>query len=158
LVYKRGIEYVQKPLERKYKFYLHSEVEKELEDLEGRKVSSVTFSKSIYQKYNLQPEMYSHNCANLLTHTIYFQKPQSLKKAVQAVEEYFNGPVTKSDFQDLQSGCLFGYIEGRFASRELNWETCNYNRLCRGYFLGGNVLSGIRIRDDTELVLDITQD
>ena len=163
-IYKRGYQYIQRPLERKYKFYLHSEVEKQLDDFEGKKILSISFPLCVYQ-YNsgrntLQPNLQwnNQNCQNLLTHTIYFQKPQSLKKAVQAVEEYFNGSVTKSDFQVLQSGCLFGYIEGRFASRDLNWETCNYNRLCRGYFLGGNVLSGIRIRDDTELVLDITQD
>ena len=50
------------------------------------------------------------------------------------------------------------YIEGFFASRELNWATCNHNRLCRGYFLGGNVLSGVKITEDHGLVLDITQD
>jgi hypothetical protein len=157
-IYKRGVEYVQRPLEQKYKIYFYNQVQKDLEGLEGKKVLSVKFPLCVYQYYSLQPTPFAHTHPNLLTHTIYFQKPQSLKKAVQAVEEYFNGPVTKSDFQDLQSGCLFGYIEGRFASRELNWETCNYNRLCRGYFLGGNVLSGIRIGDDTELVLDITQD
>jgi hypothetical protein len=163
-IYKRGYQYIQRALERKYKFYLHSEVEKQLEDFESKKISSISFPLCVYQ-YNsgintLQPNLQwnNQNSQNLLTHTIYFQKPQSVKKAVQAVEEYFNEPVTKSDFQDLQSGCLFGYIEGRFASRELNWATCNYNRLCRGYFLGGNVLSGIRIGDETELVLDITQD
>jgi hypothetical protein len=158
-IYKRGYSYIQRPLERKYKIYNNYQVQKDLESEGDKKVLSVQFPSCIYQYYWLQPRLPidSYN-KNLLTHTIYFQKPQSLKKAVQAVEEYFNGPVTKSDFQDLQSGCLFGYIEGRFASRELNWETCNYNRLCRGYFLGGNVLSGIRIRDETELVLDITQD
>ena len=157
-IYKRDIEYVQRPLERKYKIYSHSEVEKEINELDERKVKSVSFPLSIYQKYNLQPQIYSHNYPNLLTHTIYFQKPQSVKNAIKACEEYFNGPVTKSDFQDLQSHCLLGYVEGGFASRELNWATCNYNRLCRGYFLGGNVLSGVKITEDDELVLDITQD
>ena len=163
-IYKRSYQYVQRPLERKYKIYPHSQVEKDLEKLQDKKVLSVWFPLSIYQNnspyFYVQPSLWNgrDTDSNLVTHTIYFQKPQSVKKAVQAVEEYFNGPLTKSDFQDLQSGCLFGYIEGRFASRELNWETCNYNRLCRGYFLGGNVLSGISIRDETELVLDITQD
>jgi hypothetical protein len=163
-IYKTVYQYIQRPLERKYIFNLRSEVEKQLEDFKTKKMSSISFPLCVYQ-YNsgrntLQPNLQwnNQNSQNLLTHTIYFQKPQSVKKAVQSCEEYFNGPVTKSDFQDLQSGCLFGYIEGRFASRELNWETCNYNRLCRGYFLGGNVLSGIQIRDDDQLVLDITQD
>jgi hypothetical protein len=157
-IYKRGYSYVQRPLERKYKIYTNYQVQKDLESLEAEKVLSVKFPLCVYQYKSPFPTIDGSIHHNLLTHTIYFQKPQSVKKAVQAVEEYFNGSVTKSDFQDLQSGCLFGYIEGRFASRELNWETCNYNRLCRGYFLGGNVLSGIRIRDQTELVLDITQD
>ena len=157
-LYKRGIEYVQRPLERKYRIYSHSEVEKEINELDERKVKSVSFPLSIYQKYNLQPQIHGHNYTNLLTNTIYFQKPQSVKKAIKACEEYFNGPVTKSDFQDLQSGCLLAYVEGVFASRELNWATCNYNRLCRGYFLGGNVLSGVKITEDDGLVLDITQD
>jgi hypothetical protein len=157
-IYKKGYQYVQRPLERKYKIYSNYQVQKDLENLEPEKVLSVKFPLCVYQYKSPFPTIDGSIYPNLLTHTIYFQKPQSLKKAVQAVEEYFNGSVTKSDFQDLQSGCLFGYIEGRFASRELNWETCNYNRLCRGYFLGGNVLSGIRIRDETELVLDITQD
>jgi hypothetical protein len=167
-IYKRTQNYyVQRPLERKYKIYYRSEVDKQLEGLESKKVSSVTFPLCTYQYrslYNgLQPhKVYNDNnneiCENLLTDTIYFQKPQSVKKAVKAVEEYFNEPVSKSDFQDLQSECLFGYIEGRFASRKLNWKKCNKNRLCRGYFLGGNVLSGVQIIEGDELVLDITQD
>ena len=158
-IYKRGNSYIQRPLERKYKIYTNYQVEKDLEGLGNKKFLSIQFPLCIYQYYWLQPRLPvdSYN-KNLLTHTIYFEKPQSVKKAIQACEEYFNEPVTKSDFQDLQSHCLLAYVEGRFASRELNWATCNHNRLCRGYFLGGNVLSGVKITEDYQLVLDITQD
>ena len=68
--------------------------------------------------------------------------------------------MNKSDFSHLS--LLLSLEEGQYRKisniYDYNWAKCKKEKLVRGYFLGGNVLSSLEIKDETELVLDITQD
>ena len=68
--------------------------------------------------------------------------------------------VSKGDFQNLS--LLLSYEEDKYRKASniysYNWSKCKKEKLLRGYFLGGNVLNSLEIKDESELVLDITQD
>ena len=126
-----------------------------IKDIETKGVLSVTFPLCIrvFRQTNVdRPTVFKH--------TIYFDSLTTVKDAIFTIEEYFRQKVNKSDFQHLS--LLLSLEEGQYRKfiniYDYNWAKCKKGKLVRGYFLGGNVLSSLEINDQSELVLDITQD
>jgi hypothetical protein len=91
---------------------------------------------------------------NTITHTLYFKEITPVGTAIGEVVDYFRQRITKEEFNQLQSVCVFQNLEGKIKGDRMNWASCKRNKIIRGYFLGGNVLSRASIEDE-ELVLEI---
>jgi hypothetical protein len=76
--------------------------------------------------------------------------------AISEVAKYFSQRITKEEFSEIQSVCAFQNLEGKVKGGRMNWASCKKNKIIRGYFLGGNILSRATTIEDEELVLDIT--
>lgn len=148
-IFRKGREYIQKSVRRNFNLV------PKYKDIETKSVLSVTFPLCIRvrQQTNVDRPM-------VFRHTIYFDCLTTVKDAIFTVEEYFRQKVNKSDFQHLS--LLLSLEEQSYRKilniYDYNWSKCKKGKLVRGYFLGGNVLSSLEINDQTELVLDITQD
>ena len=93
---------------------------------------------------------------NSITHTIYFKEITPVVSAIDQVVNYFRQMITKEEFNQVQSVCVFQNLEGKVKGDMMNWASCKKNKIIRGYFLGGNILSRASRIEDEELVLDIT--
>jgi hypothetical protein len=93
---------------------------------------------------------------NSITHTIYFKEITPVATAIGEVVNYFRQMITKEEFNQVQSVCAFQNLEGKVKGDRMNWASCKKNKIIRGYFLGGNILSRASRIEDEELVLDIT--
>ena len=155
-IFRKGREYIQQSLQRNFHLVPKYQCDKNMNEMENRSVLSVTFPLSIPPF----EETTNKHRPGIFTHTLYFDSLTSLKNAIFAVEEYFREKVSKSDFEHLSLLLSFEQEQYRRSLNifNYNWAKCKKEKLVRGYFLGGNVLSSFEIRNDTELVLDLTQD
>ena len=155
-IFRKGREYVQKSVNRKFNLVPKYQSDREMKEMEVKGVTSVTFPLCI----TVFPQMSNVDRPGMFTHTLYFDGLTSVKNAIFTVEEYFRQKVSKGDFQHL-SLLLSMDVESYMKYLNVynyNWAKCKKEKLVRGYFLGGNVLSSLEIKGETELVLDITQD
>ena len=155
-IFRKGREYIQKSVNRKFNLVPKYQSDREMKEMETKGVTSVTFPLCI----RVFPQMSNIDRPGIFTHTLYFDCLTSVKNAIFTVEEYFRQKVSKGDFQHLS---LLLSIDVESYRKYLNvysynWAKCKKEKCVRGYFLGGNVLSSLEIKDETELVLDITQD
>jgi hypothetical protein len=154
-IFRKGREYVQNSLKRKFNLVPKYQYDKEMKEIETKGVTSVTFPLCI----PVFSQTENVDRSSIFTHTLYFDCLTSVKNAIFTVEEYFRQKVSKGDFQNLS--LLLSYEEQQYRKASniysYNWAKCKKEKLVRGYFLGGNVLSSLEIKDQTELVLDITQ-
>lgn len=148
-IFRKGREYIQKSMKRNFNLV------PKYKEIETKSVLSVTFPLCIrtFQQMNVDR-------STVFRHTIYFDSLTMVKDAIFRVEEYFRQKVNKSDFSHLSLLLLLEEWQYRkfLNIYDYNWAKCKKEKLVRGYFLGGNVLSSLEIKDETELVLDITQD
>jgi hypothetical protein len=156
-IFRKGREYIQNSLPRNFHLVPKYQCEKNMNEMENRSVLSVTFPLSIPP---FEEDTTNGRRPGIFTHTLYFDSLTSLKNAIFAVEEYFREKVSKSDFEHLSLLLSFEQEQYRRSLNifKYNWAKCKKEKLVRGYFLGGNVLSSFDIRNDTELVLELTQD
>jgi hypothetical protein len=154
-IFRKGREYVQTSVKRKFNLVPKYQFDKEMKEMEAKGVTSVTFPLCI----PVFQQMSNVDRPGIFTHTLYFDGLTSVKNAIFTVEEYFRQKVTKGDFQHLS--LLLSYEEQQYRKAlnvyDYNWAKCKKEKSVRGYFLGGNVLSSLQIKDETELVLHITQ-
>jgi hypothetical protein len=155
-IFRRGRRYIQKSLQRSYNLVPKYQCNETMKSLETKNVLSVTFPLIIPV---IEQSQVAINRPGIFTHTLYFDSLTNVKNAIFTVEEYFRGKVTKGDFQHLS--LLLSYEEQQYRKGlniySYNWAKCKKEKSVRGYFLGGNVLSSLEIKDQTDLVLDITQ-
>jgi len=154
-IFRKGREYVQTSVKRKFNLVPKYQCDREMKEMETKGVNSVTFPLCI----PVFSQMENVDRSSIFTHTLYFESLTSVKNAIFTVEEYFRQKVSKGDFQHLS--VLLSYEEDKYRKASniysYNWAKCKKEKLVRGYFLGGNVLSCLEIKE-SELVLDITQD
>jgi len=154
-IFRKGREYVQNSLKRKFNLVPKYQCDREMKEMEAKGVTSVTFPLCI----PVFSQVSSGDRPSIFTHTLYFDSLTSVKNAIFTVEEYFRQKVSKGDFQHLS--LLLSYEEQQYRKAynvyDYNWAKCKKEKSVRGYFLGGNVLSSLEIKEQTELVLDITQ-
>jgi hypothetical protein len=156
-IFRKGREYIQKSLPRNFHLVPKYQCDKNMNEMESRSVLSVTFPLSIPP---FEEDTTGKHRPGIFTHTLYFDSLTSVKNAVFTVEEYFREKVSKSDFEHLSLLLSFEQEQYRRSLNifKYNWAKCKKEKLVRGYFLGGNVLSSFEIRNDSELVLELTQD
>ena len=156
-IFRKGREYIQKCIRRNFNLVCKYQCDRDMKEKEKMTVSSVTFPLCIPPVFQ---DRISTDRPTVFKHTIYFDSLTTVKDAIFTVEEYFRQKVNKSDFSHLS--LLLSLEEGQYRKilniYDYNWSKCKKEKLVRGYFLGGNVLSSLEIKDETELVLDITQD
>ena len=156
-IFRKGREYIQKSVRRNFNLVCKYQCDRDMKEKEKMTVSSVTFPLCIPPVFQ---DRTSTDRPTVFKHTIYFECLTTVKDAIFTVEEYFRQKVNKSDFSHLS--LILSLEEGQYRKflniYDYNWAKCKKEKLVRGYFLGGNVLSSLEIKDETELVLDITQD
>ena len=154
-IFRKGRAYVQTSVKRKFNLVPKYQSDRDMKEMETKGVSSVTFPLCA----PVFSQMENVDRPSMFTHTLYFDCLTTVKNAIFTVEEYFRQKVSKGDFQNLS--LLLSYEERQYRKASniysYNWAKCKKEKLVRGYFLGGNVLSCLEIKE-SELVLDITQD
>lgn len=152
-IFRKGREYIQNSVKRN--FHLVPKC-REMKEMETKGVLSVTFPLCI----TVFEDRTGKDRSTIFKHTVYFDSLTTVKDAIFTVEEYFRQKVNCGDFTrlsvllSLEQECYRKFLN----IYDYNWPKCKKDKLVRGYFLGGNVLSSLEIKDETELVLDITQD
>jgi hypothetical protein len=154
-IFRRGRLYIQKSLTRSYNLVPKYECNQSMKSLETKNVLSVTFPLIIPV---IQHSQVGISRPGMFTHTLYFHSLTSVKNAIFTVEEYFREKVTKGDFEHLSLLLSLDQTYMKYLNvYSYNWAKCKKEKCVRGYFLGGNVLSCLEMKSETELVLDITQ-
>jgi hypothetical protein len=155
-IFRKGRAYVQSSVKRKFNLVPKYQCDREMKEMETKGVTSVTFPLCI----PVFSQTENVDRSSIFTQTLYFESLTSVKNAIFTVEEYFRQKVNKTDFQHLS--LLLSYEQDKYRKASniysYNWAKCKKEKLVRGYFLGGNVLSCLEIKDENELALDISQD